>query len=338
MTPEPLPPRSSDSAGDMSADIGVGRRAAVVIVSTTAAAGDAEDTVGPQLVAWLRGYGYQCPEPVVVADGPAVAEELTRQLVTLPQEQRPRFLITSGGTGISPDDATPEATAPLVEKQAPGIMHALWSVGRQQVEEAVISRGVAGVRGRSFVVNLPGSPGGARDGMTVLAPLLPHLQAQLEGVRDHDDAHRHPGDSVCGAPGVVGTQLGEGPMDPTAAEAAVTTPQTGATVSFRGVIRTHDSGRDDVTGLTYTAHPDAADILAETVVAVAAEHPQTRIWCGHRLGALSIGDEALLVTVAAAHRAEAFACCAAVVDAVKAEVPIWKQQHYASGGHDWVGL
>lgn len=353
------------------AGFGAGRSAAVVIASTAAAQGRAADTVGPELVQWLRGHGYDCPEPIVVADGAPVARELTRLLVTVPQQQRPRFLITSGGTGINPDDATPESTAPLLQRQSPGIMHALWAHGLQHLPEAAMSRGVAGVRGRTFVANLPGSPGGARDGMTVLDPLLHHIQAQLEDVRDHPDAHRDPmlpetddavrahGTPELAEPPSTGTaSVGESPhsvdhgseqgviftavthdlLDAAAAEAAVTTRHTGAAVTFRGVIRDHDSGRDDIIGLSYTGHPAAEDILAETVARLAVEYPATRIWCAHRLGDLSVGEDALVVSVASAHRAEAFACCAAVVDAVKAEVPIWKQQHYAAGGHDWIGL
>lgn len=337
MTPPP------DCPAPRPTDFGAGRRAAVVIASSAASAGRAEDTVGPELAARLRGFGYDCPEPTVVADGTPVAEELTRLLLVLPEAERPHVLITSGGTGIASDDATPEVTAPLLERPLPGIMHSLWSYGLRHVEEAALSRGTAGVRGRTFVVNLPGSPGGARDGMTVLEPLLPHIQAQLEGVPDHADDHRHPSagntsDLETGGPGVVEAKVTDDRLDVRAAEAAVTTPQTGAAVTFRGVIRDHDSGRDDVVGLTYSAHPAAQDLLAETVARSAAEHPRTRIWCAHRLGDLGVGDDALVVSVASAHRAEAFACCAAVVDAIKAEVPIWKRQRYADGEHDWVGL
>lgn len=146
-------------------------------------------------------------------------------------------------------------------------------------------------------------------------------------------------DSPAGPGGaVVHAAVTDVPLSPPAAEAAVTSAEMGAVVTFHGVIRNHDSGHDDVVSLTYTAHPDAGRILSATVAQVAATHADTRIWCEHRIGALTVGDDALVVSVAAAHRGPAFACCAAVVDAVKAQVPIWKEQHYGAGGHDWVGL
>lgn len=127
-------------------------------------------------------------------------------------------------------------------------------------------------------------------------------------------------------------------LDVDAAQGAVGAPEAGATVLFRGVIRDHDGGRTDITGLDYSAHPDADAIMRRVVEGVAAAHPGVRVHAVHRIGSLDIGDDALVVAVAAAHRQEAFACCAAVVDAVKAEVPIWKRQTYARGDHDWVGL
>lgn len=136
----------------------------------------------------------------------------------------------------------------------------------------------------------------------------------------------------------VAARITTDPLDLRAAQAAVTTVETGAAVVFSGVIRNHDEGRTDVVALDYTAHPDAAAIIAEVVARVATEHPGVRVDAAHRIGPLHVGEDALVVAVASAHRAEAFACCAALVDAIKAEVPIWKRQDYAGGDHSWVGL
>jgi molybdopterin synthase catalytic subunit len=126
------------------------------------------------------------------------------------------------------------------------------------------------------------------------------------------------------------------PIDAAAVEAAVLTRADGALVTFRGVIRDHDSGHS-VTRLDYSAHPDAADFLRTACERVASS---TGLVVGavHRIGALDIGDVALVAVVAAAHRAEAFAACAELVDVIKAEVPIWKRQHSPDGTAEWVGL
>lgn len=164
---------------------GDGRSAAVVVASTSAARGEAEDVSGPLLVEWLRSRGYDCPDPVVVADGDPVGETVRALLEDLPDEARPRIIVTSGGTGLTPDDRTPDVVEPLLDFPVPGVMHALWTAGSATTPTAVLSRGVAGVRGRTFVVTLPGSVGAVRDGIRVLDPLLAHLQSQLENVRDH---------------------------------------------------------------------------------------------------------------------------------------------------------
>lgn len=153
----------------------------------------------------------------------------------------------------------------------------------------------------------------------------------------HGAPHGAPAAENTPAPHVAARITTE-PLDPRAAQAAVTTAETGAAVVFSGVIRNHDEGRTDVVALDYTAHPDAGRIIAAVVARVAAEHPGVRIDAAHRIGALRVGEDALVVAVASAHRAEAFACCAALVDAIKAEVPIWKRQDYAGGDHSWVGL
>lgn len=156
------------------------RNAAVVIASTRAAAGTYEDECAPLIAAWLLEHGFAVQEAVVVPDGAPVGQAIGRLL-----EGGPAVLLTSGGTGLSPDDATPEQTAPYLTRQLPGIMEALRRAGGQQVPTSVLSRGLAGTAGRTFVLNLPGSPGGVRDGLAVLAPLIGHICSQLEGTNDH---------------------------------------------------------------------------------------------------------------------------------------------------------
>jgi len=125
-------------------------------------------------------------------------------------------------------------------------------------------------------------------------------------------------------------------IDAAPLEAFVLTPQNGALVTFRGIVRDHDHG-ESVSALDYQAHPDAARFMQEACALVAAE-TGLRIAAVHRVGALAIGDTALVATAAAPHRAEAFAACERVVEVVKQTVPIWKRQHLTAGVTEWVGL
>ena len=126
------------------------------------------------------------------------------------------------------------------------------------------------------------------------------------------------------------------PIDRAAIEAFVLSTHDGALVTFEGVIRDHDHGAA-VTALDYEAHPDAERFLHDTCVQVARE-TGLRIAAAHRIGTLAVGDIALVASVAAAHRAEAFAACALLVDRIKERTPIWKRQHLDGGSTEWVNL
>ena len=153
---------------------------AVVVASNRAAAGVYEDTTGPLLVDFLTGLGFETGAPVVVPDGDPVAEAIRAAV-----EGGARVVLTTGGTGLTPTDLTPEVTRPLLDREVPGIAEAIRAYGvGHGVPTAALSRGLAGVRGRALVVNLPGSRGGVRDGLAVVGPLLVHAVQQIAG-SDH---------------------------------------------------------------------------------------------------------------------------------------------------------
>lgn len=151
----------------------------VIVASTRAARGEYADRSGPILVDFLRSHGVATPDARVVADA-EIADA-----VALALAEGPAVLLTSGGTGVTPDDRTVEAVAPHLDRELPGIIHAFYDRGLRTVPTAVLSRALAGVAGTTFVMALPGSTGGAKDGAAVLDPILDHLLNQLEGQHEH---------------------------------------------------------------------------------------------------------------------------------------------------------
>jgi molybdenum cofactor synthesis domain-containing protein len=135
------------------------------------------DRGGPLIVETLRRQGFEVDDATVVPDGPAVVEALSAALAS-----QPALLLTTGGTGLSPTDGTPEATRAVLDREVPGIAEAIRHAGvTAGVPTAMLSRGVAGVAGETLVVNLPGSTGGVRDALAVLEPVLRHAVSQIAG-------------------------------------------------------------------------------------------------------------------------------------------------------------
>jgi cyclic pyranopterin phosphate synthase len=151
----------------------------VLVASTRGAAGETEDTTGPRIREWLEGHGYNV-HLAIVADAhvPAKLDELLAG--------RPAVLITTGGTGLSPSDRTPEATRAVLDRELPGVAESIRARGLANTPMAAISRALAGVANGTLVVNLPGSSGGVKDGLAVLDDLLEHLVAQLAGGGAHE--------------------------------------------------------------------------------------------------------------------------------------------------------
>lgn len=151
-------------------------RALVVTASNRASQGVYADKGGPLLAEALQRLGFTVDGPRVVPDGDPV-EQALREGVAAGYE----VILTTGGTGISPTDRTPDATARVLDYEIPGIPQAIRAEGLAKVPTAALSRGLAGVAGRTLIVNLPGSTGGVRDGLAVLARVLPHAVDQMRG-------------------------------------------------------------------------------------------------------------------------------------------------------------
>jgi molybdenum cofactor synthesis domain-containing protein len=152
-------------------------RADVVVVSTAAATDPGLDATGPVIVAWLRDRGFTVGDATIVADAGPVRETVAAALAG-----GSRVIVTTGGTGITPTDRTPEAVAPLIALEIPGIVEEIRRRGADVGPRSLLTRGVAGIaEGGAFVVTLPGSRGGVADGLDVVGGVLDHVLAQVHG-------------------------------------------------------------------------------------------------------------------------------------------------------------
>lgn len=302
-------------------------RCAVITASDRAARGEAVDASGPAAVGALLGHGHHVVMSAIVPDDVAAITESVRNAVKADVE----LVLVIGGTGLGPRDVTHEALTPLLDRTLPGIAEAIRAASRDRVPTTDLSRMVFGTLDRAVIAGIPGSRGAVSDSLAILLPLLPHALLVMAG-GDHE---RHePVASPQGAR-VVHAEVTDSVLDAGALESLVADDHAGAVVSFAGVVRDHDHGRA-VSTLEYEAHPTAATVLHEVARDVAATSPATAIAVAHRIGPIAIGEAALVVAVSAAHRAEAFATCARVVDVVKDRLPVWKHQVFTDGTDEWV--
>ena len=153
--------------------------ALVLTTSDTSAAGERPDSSGAQVAARLEEVGYQVERGLVPDDVERIKEAL------MDGARRHRLIVTTGGTGLTPRDVTPQATLGILDYEVPGLAEAMRAEGRRTTPLAALSRGVAGVRGRTLIVNLPGSPSGALESLEAIVPVLPHALETLAGPYDH---------------------------------------------------------------------------------------------------------------------------------------------------------
>ena len=158
-------------------------RTAVVTISDSGARGAREDRSGPALRQRAEQLGWQVAEIEVVEDD---RESIARLLADLSDRRSVSLILTTGGTGIAQRDVTPEATRTVVEREIPGLAELMRAEGRRFTPRAVLSRGIAGTRGRTLIVNLPGSPKGAVESFDAVAELAPHIIDLLEGRTEHN--------------------------------------------------------------------------------------------------------------------------------------------------------
>jgi molybdopterin adenylyltransferase len=155
-------------------------RVSILTVSDSVAAGKYEDRSGPSVVARCRELGWQIVSTAVLADDREAIEAFLKKAA---QSNDADLILTTGGTGLGPRDVTPEATMAITEKLIPGFSERMRTEGQKTTERALLSRGVAGIRGKTIIVNLPGSPRGAVESLDTIAELLPHAVAVIHGAR-----------------------------------------------------------------------------------------------------------------------------------------------------------
>lgn len=163
------------------------RRAGVLTVSDRAAAGEYEDRSGPAVEALIAGrLSWEVVTTAIIADE---VDEIAATLIDMADNQGVDLIVTTGGTGFAPRDVTPEATRRVIEREAPGLAEAMRSASLRVTPHAMLSRAVCGIRGKTLIVNLPGSPRGVRENLEILIPVLPHALDLITNAPDSELGH-----------------------------------------------------------------------------------------------------------------------------------------------------
>jgi molybdenum cofactor synthesis domain-containing protein len=164
-------------------------KVAILTVSDRSAAGEREDLSGPKLAQAVINAGWAVMETAVVPDD---FQEIVDFLISRVEQDEIQVILTTGGTGFSPRDITPEATQEVIEREAPGLAEAMRAGSLSVTPHAMLSRAVAGIRGKTLIVNLPGSPKGALENFRIIAPVLPHAVQLLENDSQAEQGHQRP--------------------------------------------------------------------------------------------------------------------------------------------------
>jgi len=153
-------------------------RAGIITVSDKGSQGKREDKSGPVIAEMLAGAAVSIVETVIIPDE---VEQIAAALIRMADEEKLDLILTTGGTGVSPRDLTPDATRQVLDKEIPGLAEAMRAASMKITPHAMISRAMAGIRGRSLIINLPGSPKGARENLSVVLPALTHAMEKIQG-------------------------------------------------------------------------------------------------------------------------------------------------------------